>query len=130
MKTQPFKKKSALATILLLAIILLSGCGINSGIINQFSVNGANTNVVLEKNNFKVIGTVSGDATDSYVLFIGGYKQTLIAKAKQKMIENAKLEGSSKAIINITVEEHNKLFLIFYIKRTITVHGTVIEFTE
>lgn len=96
---------------------------------NQYSVNGANTNVVLEKKNFKVVETVSGDATDKYWFFIGGYKQTLVAKAKQKMIENAKLEGTSKAIINVTLEEHSK-FMFIYIKRTITVHGTVIEFTE
>ena len=45
------------------------------------------------------------------------------------MIENAKLEGTSKAIINVTFEE-NGLIFILYNKRTITVHGTVIEFTD
>lgn len=110
-------------------VVLLSSCGVNSGLLNQYSVNGTNTNIVLEKNNFKVVGTVSGEATDTYLFFIGGFKQTLVAKAKQKMIENAKLEGTSKAIINVTIEEHNK-FMFLYIKRTITVHGTVIEFTE
>jgi len=129
MKTQQLKKKSTLATILLIATIFLSGCGINSGIINQFSVNGTNTNVVLEKKNFKVVETVSGAATDKYLFFIGGFKQTLIAQAKQNMIEKAKLEGTSKAIINVTLEEHNKLMFVF-IRRTIIVHGTVIEFTE
>lgn len=130
MKTKIIKKKSVLTTVLMIALFFLTGCGINSGIINQYSANGAYTNVVLQKKNFNVIGTVSGEATDSYVLFIGGFKQTLIAKAKQNMIQNAKLDGTSRAIINITVEEHNKFFLIFYFKRTITVHGTVIEFTE
>jgi len=129
MKKLTFIKKSEFITLFLLAIVFLSGCGVNSGIMNQYSVNGANTNVILQKNNFKVIGTVSGEATDKYLFFIGGYKQTLVAKAKQNMIENAKLEGTSKAIINVTLEEHNK-FIFVYIKRTITVHGTVIEFTE
>jgi hypothetical protein len=114
---------------MIITSILLSGCGVNSGLVNQYSVNGANTNVVLQKNNFKVIGTVSGEATDKYLFFIGGFKQNLVAKAKQNMIESAKLDGTSKAIINLTLEEHNK-FIFLYLKRTIIVHGTVIEFTE
>ena len=129
MKKLTFIKKNGFITLFLIAIIFLSGCGVNSGIINQYSVNCANTNVVLEKKNFKVIGTVSGQATDTYLFLIGGYKQTLVAKAKQNMIESAKLEGTSRAIINVTLEEHNK-FIFAYFKRTITVHGTVIEFTE
>lgn len=129
MKSLIFNKRNALFTAFSIAVIFLSGCGINSGIMNQYSVNGANTNVVLQKNNFKVIENVSGEATDTYLFFIGGFKQTLVAKAKQNMIEKAKLEGTSKAIINVTLEEHNK-FMFVYIKRTVTVHGTVIEFTE
>ena len=129
MKKLIITRKLALAATILIATTLLSGCGINSGIINQFSVNGANTNVVLQKKNFKVVETVSGEATDTYLFLIGGNKQNLVAKAKQNMIEKAKLEGTSKAIINVTLEEHNK-FIFVYFKRTITVHGTVIEFTE
>jgi hypothetical protein len=129
MKKLAFFKKHGLIMLLLISITFLSGCGINSGIMNQYSVNGANTNVILQKNNFKVIGTVSGEATDSYVFFIGGNKRNLVAKAKQNMIENAKLDGTSKAIINVTLEEHNK-FVLVYLRRTITVHGTVIEFNE
>ena len=114
--------------LFLFAVILLAGCGVSSGLMNQYSVNGANSNVVLQKDNFKVLGTVSGEASDSYLFFIGGKTQNLIAKAKKNMIENAGLVGTSKAIINITLEEHNK-FAFVYIKKTITVHGTVIEFT-
>jgi hypothetical protein len=129
MKTLSIIKKRGLIIASMIAIFLLTGCGISSGLMNQFSVNGTNTNVVLQKNNFKVVGTVSGDASDSYVFGIGLNKQYLVAKAKQNMIENAKLDGSSKAIINVTIEEHATLILV-YVKRTITVHGTVIEFTE
>ena len=114
--------------LFLLAVILLAGCGVSSGLMNQYSVNGANSNVVLQKDNFKVLGTVSGEASDSYLFFIGGKTKNLIAIAKKNMIENAGLVGASKAIINITLEEHNK-FAFVYIKKTITVHGTVIEFT-
>lgn len=121
--------KKGSVILFLLAIIFLSGCGINSGLVNQYSVNGANTNVILQKKNFKVIGTVSGESSDHYVFFIGGRKQNLIAKAKQNMIDSAKLEGTSKAIINVTTEEHN-VFKFVYIQRVITVHGTLIEFLE
>ena len=122
-------KKQGTSVLFLVAIIFLSGCGINSGLVNQYSVNGANTNVILQKKNFKVIGTVSGESSDSYLFFIGGHKQNLIAKAKQNMIESAKLDGTSKALINVTTEEHD-VFKFVYIKRIITIHGTVIEFLE
>jgi hypothetical protein len=116
-------------SVVLLLSLLVTGCGVNSGLVNQFSANVSNSNVVLQNKNFKVLGTVSGDASDSYVFGIGGNKQNLVAQAKQKMIENAKLEGAPKAIINVTVEEHGKLIFV-YLKRTITVHGVVVEFTE
>jgi PBP1b-binding outer membrane lipoprotein LpoB len=94
--------KKGTIILFLTAVFLLSGCGINSGLVNQYSVNGANTNVILQKKNFKVIGTVSGESSDHYVFFIGGRKQNLIAKAKQNMIDSAKLDGTSKAIIICT----------------------------
>jgi hypothetical protein len=129
MKKLSWIKKQGIMILFLAAIISLSGCGVSSGLVNQYNVNGTNSNVILQKKNFKVIGTVSGESKDSYIFFIGGYKQNLVASAKQKMIENAGLEGTSKAIINITIEEHD-VFKFVYIKRVITVHGTVIEFLE
>ena len=71
--------------LFLFAVILLAGCGVSSGLINQYSVNGANSNVVLQKDNFKVLGTVSGEASDSYLFFIGGKTNNLIAKAKKNI---------------------------------------------
>ena len=129
MKKLSFIKKLRIIATILILVAILTGCGISSGIYNQFGVNGANTNVVLQKKNFKVIGTVNGDATASYIFAIGLNKQNLVSKAKQNMIDNAKLEGSSKAIINVTLEEHVTLIFV-YLERTITAHGTVIEFTE
>jgi len=40
------------------------------------------------------------------------------------------LTGSSKAVVNVTVEEHIAAFLIFYVRRTVTVSAHVIEFTD
>jgi hypothetical protein len=121
--------KRGTGILFIVAIVFLSGCGVNSGLVNQYSVNGANTNVILQKKNFKVIGTVTGESADSYIFFIGGNKQNLVSRAKQSMIESAKLDGTSNAIINVTTEEHD-VFKFVYIKRVITVHGTVIEFLE
>lgn len=129
MKKLSFIKKSGTSILFLVAILFLSGCGINSGLVNQYNVNGTNSNVILQQKNFKVIETVSGESSDSYLFFIGGRKQNLVAKAKQNMIDNAKLYGTSKAIINVTLEEHD-VFKFVYIERIITVHGTVIEFLE
>ncbi|MDA3893210.1 MAG: hypothetical protein PF517_16230 [Salinivirgaceae bacterium] len=129
MKKLAFIKRPIFIISFFVVIVSLSGCGVNSGLMNQLGVNGTNSNIVLQKNNFKVVGTVSGEASDSYIFLIGGNKKNLVAQAKQNMIENAKLEGTSKAIINVTLEEHTSLIIV-YIKRTITVHGTVIEFTE
>lgn len=129
MKTLSSIKKKGISILLLVGIFVLSGCGINSGLINQYSVNGANTNVILQKKNFKVIGTVTGESSDSYIFFIGGRKQNLVARAKQSMIESAKLDGTAKAIVNVTTEEH-AVFKFVYMKRIITVHGTVVEFLE
>lgn len=127
MKTSIYKKSSI--ALVIISGLFLSGCGINSGLINQFTANVSNTNVVLQKANFKVLGTVTGNANDTYIFGIGGNKQNLVAQAKQKMLDNAKLDGTSKAIINVTVEEHCKLILIYW-ERTISVQGTVIEFNE
>jgi hypothetical protein len=129
MKTINFIKKHAIIAMAAVSLVLLSGCGISSGLHNQFSVNGANTNVVLQKNNFKVLGSVNGTSEATYVLGVGLNKNTLIAQAKQQMLDNAKLDGSSKAVINVTVEEH-VTFILVYVKRTVKVHGTIIEFTE
>ena len=129
MKTINFIKKHAIIAVAAVSLVLFSGCGISSGLHNQLSVQGANTNVVLQKNNFKVLGTVSGTSDATYVLGVGLNKNTLIAQAKQQMLDNAKLEGASKAVINVTVEEH-VTFILVYVKRIVKVHGTVIEFTE
>jgi len=95
--------------------------------------NSANelTNVVLSKNNFKVVGTVKGTATNWKVLLLfGGMFKSILGKAHQEMIKNANLEGTSKAVINITYDWHSMFVIIFFSKRTVTVYGTVIEFTS
>jgi hypothetical protein len=129
MKVISFITRKIFLVTSLFTVILLSGCGINSGLINQFNVHGANTNVILQENNFKVVGTVSGGAKDTYILGFGGLTRDLVSTAKQNMIDNAELDGTSRAVINVTIEEHHALFVIL-VEKTIIAHGTVIEFTD
>lgn len=119
--------------IIILSIIglsfLVSSCGVNYAyVVNQ---NQNSTQVELAEKNFKVIERVSGSADVSYVFFIGGIKKKqAYADAYSKMLEAAKLEGGSKAIINMVTEEHFGGVPPFFIKRTITVSGYVVEFTK
>jgi hypothetical protein len=46
------------------------------------------------------------------------------------MLSRHDLTGGSMAIINLTVEDHVSSFLIFYVKRTVTVSAHLIEFTD
>ena len=95
--------------ILFGALALLTSCGVSSGLIGN--LNNHTTQVVLSKNNFKVVEHVTAEATNSYFLFFGGSKK------------------ASRAVINETVEEHTLTFVIGTIY-TITVSADVIEFTK
>ncbi|GJH41223.1 hypothetical protein RCZ04_17730 [Capnocytophaga sp. HP1101] len=108
--------------------LLLASCGVTREL--SHNVNNHTTQVVLAKNNFKVVEHVKGEASNQYfLLFIGGGKRALVEKARAKMLKNANLEGSSKAIINETVEVH-WIFIWVGIQYTVTVSADVIEFTE
>ena len=109
--------------------LLLNSCGIHaSQIINQ---NQNATQVQLSGNNFKIIDKVSGTAEINYICLIGGMNRTqLYSKAYADLINNANMQNTSKALINLTTEEHIGGVPFFYYKRTITVSANVIEFTR
>ena len=112
----------------LVSTVLLTSCAGHYGLTTN--INNHTTEVVLADNNFKVISSVSGDASVTYILGIGGLsKKALIAEAKKEMLEKANLEGSAKAIINETVEIKGTSFP-FVGKKTVTVSAQVIEFLD
>ena len=112
----------------LVGTMSLTSCAGHYGLTSN--VNNHATEVVLSKKNFKVIKTVQGDASVTYILGIGGLsKKALIAEAKTEMLKEANLEGSAKAIINETVEVKGSSFP-FFGKKLVTVSAQVIEFTE
>ncbi|NVK75119.1 MAG: hypothetical protein HWE24_16740 [Oceanospirillaceae bacterium] len=116
--------------LLLIGFILslgLSSCGVNRA--QVFNQNQNNTQVQLNQNNFKVSQKIQGSAEVSYVLFFGGAKRTqLYREAYQNMLDEAGLEGSSKAITNVLTEEHVGGVPPFYYTRTVTVSAYVVEF--
>lgn len=122
-------KTFRILSIVFLASALMTSCGIHSAMVGN--INSITTNIDLSKNNFKVIDRVSGKSSATYVFGIGGLSnKALVEKAKVKMLENANLIGSSKAIINVATESHSSLFFPFYSRKTITVSAHVVEFTE
>jgi hypothetical protein len=116
-------------TVLLLGItFLFSSCAFHKGLTTNANVN--NTEVVLTKKNFKVTERVQGESKATYILGIGGHsRNAMIAEARTKMLSNANIIGSSKAIINETVET-KKSFFPFVGVAKVVVSGYVIEFTE
>lgn len=120
-------KKIILLSILVL--LITTGCAFHSGLTRNLNEN--QTQVVLSKNNFKVIKTVYGYSRTLKVFGIGGLsKQALIAEARNDMLQNVQMEGTSRALINEVVEVKRTYYYIFASEFKVTVSATVIEFTE
>lgn len=123
------KKPLQLLSILVLITTLSAGCGIHSAAVSQ--ENNNITRVDLSQNNFKVVAKVKGESSATYLFGLGGISQrALIENARSKMLEEADLVGNPRAIINTTVEHHQTLFVPIVYKKTVTVSGLVIEFTD
>jgi hypothetical protein len=86
---------------------------------------------VLSQKNYKVIDKVSGTATAKYIFGIGGISaKALVEKARTAMVTKNKLNGGAKAYIYPTVDEHMTFIFPFYIQKTVTYSGYLIEFTD
>ena len=111
------------------SIFVLGSCSFHKG--NMTNHTNHSTVVQLSEKNFKVKKRVEGSASATYFMAIlGGLSEkALIAKATEDMYEKAGMEDGAKASINVTVETHNSILLIIRTK-TVTVSGTVIEFTK
>ena len=72
----------------------LTSCGLGSNLTSN--QNSLQTNVVLNKNNYKVVKTINGEATATYIFGIGGLSaKALRDNATSNMIKNAKLDGKA-----------------------------------
>lgn len=116
------------AIFLVSVFFLLTSCAVHNGM--TYNTNNNNTQVVLTEKNFRVISSVKGDSRSLYVLGIGGLsKSALIADARKKMIQNSDFIGSSKAIINESVEIRSAFYLLVWVKK-VTVSANIIEFFD
>lgn len=122
-------KKVIPALLGISALAMLSSCGVSNALIVNHNAN--TTQVVLGSNNFRVVDKVSGQSSVTYICMIGGStKKQLFRQAYAEMMENANLKNSSKAVINVTTEEHVGGVPPFYFVRTVTVSGNVVEFVK
>lgn len=116
------------AFLLFVFTLLFSSCALHNGL--TYNANNHTTEVVLSEKNFTVNETVQGEAKATYILGIGGLsKKALVAEARANMMSNTDLIGSSKAVINETVEVKNAYFLFANVM-TVTVSANIIEFTK
>lgn len=114
---------------LLVSLSLCLLCSCSAHLYKTSNHNISETQVVLDKANFTVIGTVSGSASASYILGIGGLSQeSLKGNAVTKMYENANLTGS-QAIINVTFKQRVSNILI-YSEVEYTASGSIVEFFD
>ena len=123
-------KRIQISALLVSIGFLLSSCGFHSGLTtNQ---NTSQTTVELGEANFEVVKKVSGNASASYILGIGGTsKVALIERAQADMLAETELVGTSRALINQTVEVHLANILgPIYNEKTVVVSAYVVEFQE
>lgn len=114
--------------LLLLVSAVMTSCASHHGLPKNHNQN--TTEVVLTKNNFKVVSMVKGEAEATYVLGFGGLsKNGLVSEAKAKMLANAGLEGTARTVINEVVEVKTS-GLFFVSKYKVIVSAQIIEFTE
>ena len=114
--------------IAICAVLLVTSCGLSNNLTSNANLN--QTNVVLAKNNFKVVKSVEAETVQTYIFGIGGInKKALKANAIADLTKNAGLTGS-QALVNITVKESVSTILGIYTKYIINAEGTVVEFTE
>jgi len=113
----------------LILIVGLGSCGVNRALIlNQ---NQNTTHVQLSKNNFKLIGEVSGSSEVKYVLIFGGAsKSKLFNDAYTEMLTKAELDQGARTLVNVLTEEQLGGVPPFYYSRRVTVTANVIEFTQ
>lgn len=121
--------KKSLFLVLVVIMFGMTSCSLHDGLTHNLNQNS--TNVVLQDNNYTIVQKVRGESQADYFFYFGGFrKKGLIEEARADMLENANLIGSSKAVINETVETSYTTFCGIYSNVKVTVSGYVIEFKE
>lgn len=121
--------KKSLFLVLVVIMFGMTSCSLHDGLTHNLNQNS--TNVVLQDNNYTIVQKIRGESQADYFFYFGGFrKKGLIEEARADMLENANLIGSSKAVINETVETSYTTFCGIYSNVKVTVSGYVVEFKE
>lgn len=125
-QAEQIKKHMKHYLIIAFSALFLTGC---VGLHNLSNTPIANSpNVELSQNNFHVVKHVSATTSCTYVFGIGGLSgKALKQNAIADMITKANLTGS-QTVVNIVTKVSRKIITPIYIRTTITVQGTVVEF--
>ena len=129
-----FKKNIKKLLITFSILLLVNNCGFMP---EGYLGHSTNTQVILSEANYKIINSVRGEATATFILGVGPFNDRLYSRAKRDMLENANLAGGgnkSRALINITTDEQIKYFIFGYFplwfSKTVYMSADVIEFKE
>ena len=89
---------------------------------------GIQTEVQLNQANFDVIKSVTGEAEADYYFHITFDEESLITRAKQNMIKNAKLKGS-QALVNFTTDVViTRFFFFIWMEKKVVMSAEVVQF--
>ena len=114
---------------LLLIVALVLMCSCSAKMYNTDNHNVTQTQVMLNKANFKIVGTVTGSDRATYVFGIGGLsRKALQGNAVADMYKNANLTGS-QAIINVNLRQSVSAILCIGTIEYVA-SGTVVEFCD
>jgi hypothetical protein len=122
-------KKTKWFILLLLAPIALPSCsGTHKAFVSNANVN--TTEVVLSRKNYKIVERIEGHSSTAAVFGIGNHgMKALVANAREDMLAKTNFIGTSRAVINETIEINNRR-VIFVSTKTVKVSAYVIEFIE
>ena len=114
-------------SVIICSLLMFTGCGMMNNLTTN--ANLTQTQVQLSSNNYHIVKQVVGEATDTYILGIGGLGKAALANTSYaNMLQNANLQGS-QAIIHSTTSEKVRNILV-WTQRTVVTTGLVIEFDD
>ncbi len=120
--------------IVLLVSVLGCGCSVtlkNPVMSHDYASN--NLKARIDAKDYKVVRTVEGKATATYIFGIGGHSsraRKIYASSYDDMVRNANLKAN-QAIIGVQAEtRHFNIFGCVYIRNTVHTTGRVVEFED
>lgn len=112
-----------------LAMTGMTSCGFSHEATHNSNL--AQTEVILQKANYRIVGTVSAESEQTYILGFGGLSQKSLGQsAMADLYKQADLVGTTRAVINVSISYKNAYYTPLVIKRKAIASGTIIEFTD